>query len=395
MGLPESVMTSGEKLVGPPAEQESVGAPINLIGERRTLVVEQRLAHEVLPLVSPLIEMRACRSFQFGPGVVSPTVTGMGTTFHGPCPWPHIATALRGPGPRHAAIAYLGNDAPNLLSLRASDVLIVNASRAALRAHATSPTALAYYVDAGVRVLSSPNLYTGVIVTNKQAIVGPSSASHSSTIADEAVLITDDPDAVAAAHKFIDNLDEITEVDQVFIDNAAAIWAIGRIVPLPGIGNRLRAEPDFLPTPINRMFLRHITDYELSPAEEQEWTAQTNRRRSTAGPKASYQLEWLRIGTPSRRGPSRLRRGDVVLQVTADNTWIYPPAVVDSDPIPIPHTRRTVAYLLRTQVHLDAIAVPDANKALADLGHPNPRLHTDHRIISTSLQAALMQLWNL
>jgi hypothetical protein len=71
------------------------------------------------------------------------TVRRMGTTFHGPSPWPHITRAIRVRGPRHAAIAYLGEDAPALLPLRAGDLLVVNASRAAVRAHVTSPIALA------------------------------------------------------------------------------------------------------------------------------------------------------------------------------------------------------------------------------------------------------------
>lgn len=75
--------------------------------------------------------------------------------------------AVRTRGPRCAAIAHLGQDAPTLLPLRAGDVLIVDASRAAVRAHLTSPAALAYYVDAGVRVLSSPNLHADVIATDR------------------------------------------------------------------------------------------------------------------------------------------------------------------------------------------------------------------------------------
>ncbi|WKN60037.1 hypothetical protein HJ581_0040150 [Rhodococcus opacus] len=144
----------------------------------------------------------------------------MGTTFHGPSPWPHITRAIRVRGPRHAAIAYLGEDAPALLPLRAGDLLVVNASRAAVRAHVTSPIALAYYVEAGVRVLSSPNLHANVIATSRRAVIGSANASHSSTIADEAVVITDDPEVVAAAWTFIDGIEEITEVDQVFLDNA-------------------------------------------------------------------------------------------------------------------------------------------------------------------------------
>lgn len=147
----------------------------------------------------------------------------MGTTFHGPSPWPYITAAPRGRGPRHATVAYLGVDAPELLPLHAGDVLVVNAARAAVRAHATSPAALAHFVTKGVRVLSSPNLHANVIVTAKKAIVGSAGASHNSTIADEAVIITDDPETVTAAHTFIDGIDEITVVDEVFIANAAAI----------------------------------------------------------------------------------------------------------------------------------------------------------------------------
>ncbi|WAM19379.1 phosphatidylserine/phosphatidylglycerophosphate/cardiolipin synthase family protein [Rhodococcus sp. JS3073] len=316
----------------------------------------------------------------------------MGTTFHGPSPWPHITRAIRVRGPRHAAIAYLGEDAPALLPLRAGDLLVVNASRAAVRAHVTSPIALAYYVEAGVRVLSSPNLHAGVIATSRRAVIGSANASHSSTIADEAVVITDDPEIVAAAWTFIDGIDEITEVDQVFLDNASTEWQIGRSVPIPGIGGRMRAELDFLPARVTRMFLRHIVEYEPSPAEKQAWAAtQAHRSGAATGPAATYQLEWFRPG--DRR--ARLNRGDVVIFVTDDNEWIYPPAVVDSDAIAIPHTHKAFGHLLRTRADLQPLPVADAEQQLAALGHPNPRLATDHRIISASLRAALLRLWKL
>ncbi len=88
---------------------------------------------------------------------------------------------------------------------------------------ATSPAALAYYLGKGVRVLSSPTLHAKVIATNRRAVVGSANASENSTFADDAVIITDDPEVVASVRKFIDRIDgidEITEVDQVFIDNA-------------------------------------------------------------------------------------------------------------------------------------------------------------------------------
>ncbi|WP_308188093.1 hypothetical protein [Rhodococcus rhodochrous] len=87
-------------------------------------------------------------------------------------------------------------------------------------------------------MLSTPNLHTGLILTPDQVIVGPAGASVGSTLADETALITDDPDAIAAAHAFLDGLDDTTVVDEVFLDSALEIWRVGRVVPLAGIGSR-------------------------------------------------------------------------------------------------------------------------------------------------------------
>ena len=86
---------------------------------------------------------------------------------------PHAALSQDGSG-------RLGQDAPELRSLRAGDVLD-NASRAAVRAHATLPTALAHYVDAGLLVLSSPNLHAHVIATSQRALIVTTNPSHRPT----------------------------------------------------------------------------------------------------------------------------------------------------------------------------------------------------------------------
>jgi hypothetical protein len=73
---------------------------------------------------------------------------------------------------------------------------------------------------------------------------------------------TDDPDPITAARRFINTLDEITEVDHAFQRHRHEIWKIGPIVPLSGIGGRIRAGPECLPTPVIRMFLWHSIDYQ-------------------------------------------------------------------------------------------------------------------------------------
>ncbi|MGW5341241.1 phosphatidylserine/phosphatidylglycerophosphate/cardiolipin synthase family protein [Rhodococcus pyridinivorans] len=309
----------------------------------------------------------------------------MDTVLHAPHPWPAITAALRGRGPRRVAIAYLDHTAPELLPLRSGDQLIVNAARAAVRAHATSPTTLAHFLDAGVQVLSTANLHTGLIVTAEKVIVGPASASHASTIADETALITDDPDALAAAHAFLDRLDDTTVVDEVFLDSATAIWQIGRVVPLAGIGSRARLEHDFLPTPVRRMFLRHLHDY--TPIADNE-TSSTSPAPGRGGPDPRYRTHWVREDSPGPDRRTRLAPGDVVIRIGADDTRLDPPAVVATGPHRIPHTRHARA-------DLDPIAISDATRILTDRGHSNPRLHRDHRIISASLRAAVLALWKM
>ncbi|UQB75933.1 phosphatidylserine/phosphatidylglycerophosphate/cardiolipin synthase family protein (plasmid) [Rhodococcus ruber] len=316
----------------------------------------------------------------------------MDTVLHAPHPWPAITAALRGRGPRRVAIAYLDHTAPDLLPLRSGDQLIVNAARAAVRAHATSPTALAHFLDAGVQVLSTANLHTGLIVTAEKVIVGPASASHASTIADETALITDDPDAIAAAHAFLDQLEDTTVVDEVFLDSATAIWQIGRVVPLAGIGSRVRLEHDFLPTPVRRMFLRHLHDY--TPIADNE-TSRASPVPGRDGPDPRYRTEWVREDSPGPDRRTRLESGDVVIRISDDDTRLDPPAVVDTGPHRIPHTRHALAYRLRARADLNPIPIPDAVRLLAEGGHSNPRLHRDHRIISASLRAAVLALWTL
>ncbi|MGU3586935.1 phosphatidylserine/phosphatidylglycerophosphate/cardiolipin synthase family protein [Rhodococcus sp. C26F] len=316
----------------------------------------------------------------------------MGTPLHAPHPWPAITAALRGCGPRRVAIAYLDTTAPELLPLRAGDQLIVNAARAAVRAHATSPTALAHFLEAGVQVLSTANLHTGLIVTAEKVIVGPASASHSSTLADETPLITDDPNAITAAHAFLDHLDDTTVVDEGFLDSALVIWQLGRVVPLAGIGSRARLKHDFLPTPVRRMFLRHLGDY--TPTEDNE-TSSTPPAPGRGGPDPRYRTHWVREDTPGPDRRTRLQPGDVVIRISDDDTRLDPPAVVDTGPHRIPHTHHALAYRLRARADLDPIAIPDAARILTDRGHSNQRLHRDHRIISASLRAAVLALWKL
>ncbi|MFC9363416.1 phosphatidylserine/phosphatidylglycerophosphate/cardiolipin synthase family protein, partial [Rhodococcus sp. NPDC057014] len=174
------------------------------------------------------------------------------------------------------------------------------------------------------------------------------------------------------------------------LDNAVAQWQIGRAVPIPGVSGRGQADPGFLPAQVTRMFLRRIIEFQPGPTEQHAWAAESRHRRAPAGPAVKYQLEWFHHD----KSDPRLRRGDVLVFVTADE-WLHPPAVVDSEAIAIPRSPFAIGHLLRSRTDLDPIPVPVAEQILADAGHPNPRLKADHRIASPSLRAAVLGLWNL
>ncbi|MFD9664281.1 hypothetical protein ACFWAY_22085 [Rhodococcus sp. NPDC059968] len=87
-------------------------------------------------------------------------------------------------------------------------VLIVNGSKGAIRAHATSPTTLAHPLDKGRDPDASPTLHAKVIATNKRAVIGSANASENFTFA--VIIIIDDPEIVTSVRKFIDSIDEIT-----------------------------------------------------------------------------------------------------------------------------------------------------------------------------------------
>lgn len=315
----------------------------------------------------------------------------MGTSFHGPNPWPHITRAIRTRGPRYAAVPYLGHLAPELLPLRSGDLLIVNASTAAIRAHATSPAVLAHYLSKGVRILSSSTLHAKVIVTDQRAVIGSANASENSTFTHEAVVISDDPQVVADSRAFISNIDEITAVDQIFIDNAAREWAVGRAVPIPGITGRMQnPDNDFLPTPTNRVFIRQDSDHENRSSVRIAAVKQTSTKHLSVNPSVRYRLETLRLGKPSS-----MARGDVVIRISTDNDLLLPPAAVISNQDRIPDSPSQFQCFLRVRNDLLPLPVADAERYLVDVGYPSAQLRSNHYVRSLSLRAELLALWNL
>jgi hypothetical protein len=132
--------------------------------------------------------------------------------------WPQVANLAR----NHrcfAAIAYVTTEH---LRFSVGDVLITDASNAAIASGETSASVLRNIFDRGANVFSLSGLHSKIAVCGEIAIVGSANLSNSNLI--EASVCTDDPVTVSQALAFIDRLTGMaTHVDQAFLNRISAI----------------------------------------------------------------------------------------------------------------------------------------------------------------------------
>lgn len=140
--------------------------------------------------------------------------------FHGEkSAWPTIKAQLRKAKKSQqifAAIAYLGVDAPLIMPLRQGDVLVCNASDAAIKQGSTSAKALKIFFERGVKIFNEPSLHGKVVVFPKRVFVGSANVStRSRDVLYEAVVETTDPKIIRSSLRFVQGLaQEISKIDR-------------------------------------------------------------------------------------------------------------------------------------------------------------------------------------
>lgn len=278
----------------------------------------------------------------------------MATTFHGPKPWREICAALKTSGPRLAAVAFLGVDAPKLLSsFEADDIVVCNADESTLKSHATSVNALEALHKRGIILFNAPRLHAKVLVTDKLAVVGSANASMNSQACDEAVMITDQRSLVTSVRAFIDDLIATSEfeIDDAFLARARKIAGDGppRGTPkIAGVTGKPQGESRFFMSPRTRLFLDYTEFFEYPDAVKGLAKEELRSVRVHVPPAAICRLEpWLLKG-----GDCPYKRGDaiVLVQQTGSRVTVYPPAVVmDVIPVPRRKTQNLVILKYRSQ----------------------------------------------
>lgn len=117
--------------------------------------------------------------------------------------WEEITEAAKATrGPSYVAVAYFGTGASELLPLKSGSILVVDLSKAALRAGRTNPSELLKYK--GVEIHSEENLHAKVFVLGRLAFVGSTNASnHSADTLIEAVAESANRRFVNACRTFV------------------------------------------------------------------------------------------------------------------------------------------------------------------------------------------------
>ena len=233
--------------------------------------------------------------------------------------WPHITEIVDGSGKIHAAIAFLGNDAPDRLPLKAGDVLLVNARANNVSSRATSPVAIERYIDRGVKVYSSERLHAKVIATDKHAIVGSANASASSARSSEAIIVTDSIKNRRSVKEFV--LREIDDhgmkITQEKLADLKRLYKEGKAIS--GITGVNTSKPLVIgfPWAVENVYL--VTRYDADLTEEEQDEILTGTTRPTG-----FNLDVMQI----ENADDAYKCGDIV--IFCDDMYIYPPIKIDS-----------------------------------------------------------------
>ncbi|MGX1591381.1 phospholipase D family protein [Glutamicibacter sp. NPDC055491] len=243
----------------------------------------------------------------------------MTTIFHAEYVWPEITALVSRAGKTHAAIAFLGQDAPQLLPLGSKDVLVVNAGARNIAAHATNPYAIEEFILRGVDVYSSERLHAKVIATDSHAIVGSANASTTSAKSSEAVVVSDNKAIRKQVRSFVEHEirqmgtlitpEKVEDLKKLFNDSKSGQEITG--VTKPG------QEPHDFPWQLGRVYLAFRVEADL--VEEEIAEIMSGSARVTGFRTDAIQLD---------SSEEKYKRGDIVF--FCDDDYFYPPILVDS-----------------------------------------------------------------
>lgn len=236
----------------------------------------------------------------------------------GPKLWTDLTPLVRSRGKKHAAIAFIGKEAPDLLPLRRGDVLVVNAGDPTLASGGTSPDALRAFLNRGVEVWSHPYLHAKVIsISRGITVVGSANAStRSGSLLEAVAVLSDDASRTAAVDFVVGLAGHAQRVDAAFLKRADGLFR----PPAGRPGDDSAAADIFTQLP-ERLWIWHEGEGDSQAVAKPAQHA-INAMPSIDG--AEYSYFQTDLSDP-------LRPRDVLIRCTA-NGWLVPPGIAQQLP---------------------------------------------------------------
>lgn len=301
--------------------------------------------------------------------------------------WPTISRLAKKAGPRHAAIAFIGRDAPRRLTMKKGDVLVVNASRRALGAGATHPDALQEFVAKGVLVYSLDSLHSKVFVNGSHAIVGSANASASSEHTEEAVVVMTAVAARRDVREYVESLVSQSDlVDEGFLEFAHQQFKEPQ-GGLPGVtGNHVST--GLIRGPVGGLWVCEWEHDEEWPDSDIDFARRTERNH---GRKFGYVLESYN----TREERPQVRYGDVVIWVDGveGSDVVWSPQVAVGEGVKNPATKNWF-YFLRADRGLKTVTWQALAETLTHSGSGHDEL-IESRITDGAIIRRVLSLWGL
>lgn len=221
--------------------------------------------------------------------------------------WAELHRLAKKNSPRLAAVAYVTSD--KQVEFGKGDMLICDATDAAIKSGQTSAAVLRRAHDRGARLFSSPGLHAKVFLFGRVAVVGSANLSLTSvTGLDEAALITDDARAAAGVRLLIESLSETAdEIEEAFLR---------RIEKLPVVQARLGSRHrSAVRIPKPRAWLVGVVPIDLEKHPEDQAVVDAERMKAEEETQYSdSEPGYLRFTGISSFGKSA-KPGDLVLAI--------------------------------------------------------------------------------
>lgn len=227
--------------------------------------------------------------------------------------WAEVARLAKKSRVKMAAVAYVTSD--EFIEFGEGDLLIVDASDAAIRSGQTSTQILRQAFRRGAEVYSCPGLHAKVMLLDGVAVVGSANASHSSAHhLIEAAFLTDSPASVSMARTFLQRLcDNADPVDENFIERISSL-EVKKSTSWPAHTGRKSSFSVRIDAPRTWLVSVCRIDEERYEAEKprvQKGEGKAEKRLS----KVSSNVGWIRWAGSTSRFVRDARPGDMVIQL--------------------------------------------------------------------------------